>query len=242
MHPVDLVRSVFARLDMTIERFEFPSDRPINLLPMLVDFMMRKANDPFVLQVGANDGHSDDPIASIVRGRRLRALMVEPLPAMFDLLTDYYRDQPNVVCENCAIGHQDGVATLHHVRDDPSLPEYVRRLASFRREVILKQRRAVPNIGAYIEPIQVPTLSLQTLLAKHRVDHVDLLQVDTEGFDYEILKMLWATPLRPPIINFESAHLSRDDKLACAEMLKRDGYRYLNIGHFDTLAVRQLGA
>jgi len=85
-------------------------------------------------------------------------------------------------------------------------------------------------------------LSLQTLLAKHRIDHVDLVQVDTEGFDYEILKMLWETPLRPPIINFESAHMSRDDKLACAEMLKRDGYRYLNIRHFDTLAVRQVGA
>ena len=239
MHLVSLVRAVFARMDMTIKRFEFPSDRPINLMPLLVDSMLPQRSDFFVLQVGANDGYSDDPIASIVRGRRLRALMVEPLPQMFDLLTNYYRDQPNVICENCAVAHEDGVATLHRVRDDPSLPEYVRRLASFRREVILKQRRVVPNIGDYIEPLQVPTLSLQTLLAKHKVDHVDLLQVDTEGFDYEILKMLWATPLRPPIINFESAHLSREDKLACAEMLKRDGYRYLNVGQFDTLAVRQ---
>jgi FkbM family methyltransferase len=239
MHLIDAARSVLARMEVTVKRFEFPSDHPINLLPLLVDSMLPTRSDFFVLQVGANDGHSDDPIASIVRSRGLRALMVEPVPVMFDLLTAYYRDQPGVVCENCAIGHEDGTATLYYVRPDPSLPEYVRRLASFNRDVILKQRRVVPNIGAYIETLRVPTLSLQTLVARHKIDHIDLLQVDTEGFDYEILKMLWATSLRPPIINFESAHLRRSEKLACAEMLKRDGYRYLNVGQFDTLAVRQ---
>ena len=132
--------------------------------------------------------------------------------------------------------------TLHYVRPDPSLPEYVQRIASFSRDVILKQRRVVPNIGNYIDTLRVPTLSLETLVTKHKIGRIDLLQVDTEGFDYEILKMLWATPLRPPIINFESAHLNRTDKLACAEMLKRDGYRYLNVGQFDTLAVRQADA
>ena len=239
MHLVNLVRTVLARLDVTVKRFEFPIDHPIDLLPLLVDSMLPTRSNFFVLQIGANDGHSDDPIASIVRSRGLRALMVEPMPAMFDLLTAYYRDWPSVACENCAIGHEDGSATLYYVRPDPSLPEYVRRVASFSRNVILKQRRVVPNIDSYIETLRVPTLSLETLVAKHKIDHIDLLQVDTEGFDYEILKMLWATSLRPPIINFESAHLSRSDKLACAEMLKRDGYRYLNVGRFDTLAVRQ---
>jgi FkbM family methyltransferase len=239
MHVIDAVRSVLARMDVTVKRFEFPTDNPIELLPLLVDSLRATRKDFFVLQIGANDGHSDDPIASIVRSRGLRALMVEPLPKMFGLLADFYSDQPNVACENCAIGHEDGSATLFHVRPDPSLPEYVQRVASFSRDVILKQRRAVPNIGSYIETLQVPTLSLATLVAKHHIDRIDLLQVDTEGFDFEILKMLWATPLRPPIINFESAHLSRPDKLACAEMLKRAGYRYLNIGQFDTLAVLQ---
>jgi FkbM family methyltransferase len=239
MHLVDLVRTVLARLDVTVKRFEFPIDHPIDFLPLLVDSMLPTRSNFFVLQIGANDGHSDDPIASIVRSRGLRALMVEPMPPMFDLLTAYYRDWPSVVCENCAIGLEDGSATLYYVRPDPSLPEYVRRVASFSRDVILKQRRVVPNIDSYIEALRVPTLSLETLVARHKIDHIDLLQVDTEGFDYEILKMLWATSLRPPIINFESAHLSRSDKLACAEMLKRDGYRYLNVGRFDTLAVRQ---
>lgn len=239
MHVIDAVRSVLARMDVTVKRFEFPSDHPIDLLPLLVDSLRATRSDFFVLQVGANDGHSDDPIASIVRRRGLRALMIEPMPAMFELLATYYRDQPNVVCENCAVGHEDGSATLYYVRPDPSLPEYVQRVASFSRDVILKQRRVVPNIGSFIDTLTVPTLSLQTLVAKHKIDRIDLLQVDTEGFDYEILKMLWATPLRPPIINFESAHLNRSDKLACAAMLKRDGYRYLNVGQSDTLAVRQ---
>lgn len=239
MDLIDTVRSVLARLDVTIKRFEFPSDHPIDVLSFLVDSMLPTCSDFYVLEIGANDGLSDDPVSAIVRKRDLRALMVEPLPPMFELLTSYYRDRPSVVCENCAIGHEDGFATLYYVRPDPSLPEYVRRVASFSRKVILKQRRVVPTIASYIETVQVPTLSLASLIGKHKIDHIDLLQVDTEGFDYEILKMLWATSMRPAIINFESAHLRRPDKLACAAMLKRDGYRYLNVGQLDTLAVRQ---
>jgi FkbM family methyltransferase len=162
MHVIDAVRSVLARMDVTVKRFEFPTDHPIELLPLLVDALRAARSDVFVLQIGANDGHSDDPIAAIVRSRGLRALMVEPLPKMFELLAAYYRDQPNVVCENCAIGHQDGTATLYHVRPDPSLPEYVQRVASFSRDVILKQRRVVPDIGSYIDTMEVPTLSLAT--------------------------------------------------------------------------------
>jgi hypothetical protein len=53
-----------------------------------------------------------------------------------------------------------------------------------------------------------------------------------------ILKMLFETPLRPRVISFESALLSRDDKLACAANLAREGYNYLTLDR-DTIAVSE---
>ena len=64
--------------------------------------------------------------------------------------------------------------------------------------------------------MKVPSQKLTTLLGHHEVSHVDLFQVDAEGFDYEILKMLFATDFRPSIVSFENTHLSPADKRACA--------------------------
>jgi FkbM family methyltransferase len=156
---------------------------------------------------------------------------------MFEKLNANYSDQPQVICENCAIAREDGDLTLYHVRPDPSLPLYVTRLASFSRQVILKQRATVPTIGKFIERISLPALSLGTLLKKHGIHKVDWLQLDTEGFDFEILKMLWATPIRPEIICFECEHLNRSNKIACAAMLREAGYNYISLG-LDVIAIR----
>src|SRR5262245_9973616 len=129
MNFVAAVRSFLARFDVAVKRFEFPNDPPIALLPILVESLLPSHGDFFALQIGANDGHSDDPIAGIVRAHRLSALMVEPMPLQFELLRAFYRDQPQVACENCAIAHQDGVVTLYWVRPDQSLPNYVQRVA-----------------------------------------------------------------------------------------------------------------
>jgi hypothetical protein len=53
-----------------------------------------------------------------------------------------------------------------------------------------------------------------------------------------ILKMLFETSLRPRVILFETALLSRDDKLACAAALRREGYRYVTLDR-DTIAVSE---
>ena len=156
---------------------------------------------------------------------------------MFEKLTANYSDQPQVICENCAIAREDGDVTLYYVRPDPSLPKYVTQVVSFSRKVLLKQRGVVPNIGKFIEQISLPALSLETLLKKHCIHKVDWLQLDAEGFDFEILKMLWATPIRPEIVCFECEHLNRSDKIACAAMLGEAGYNYISLGR-DTIAIR----
>ena len=53
------VESLFSRLGYTFKRFEFPSDNPIEVMGLLVESRLRP--DFFVLQIGANDGKSDDP-------------------------------------------------------------------------------------------------------------------------------------------------------------------------------------
>ena len=42
---------------------------------------------------------------------------------------------------------------------------------------------------------------------------IDLLQIDTEGFDYEVLKMFDFNTYRPVIIQYEHFHLSMEEQI-----------------------------
>ena len=81
-------------------------------------------------------------------------------------------------------------------------------------------------------------ISIQELLDKHRIKALDLLQIDTEGFDYEIIKMIDFKKIKPKLICFEHLHLSEATKRQCEEHLLKKGYR---LEHFrsDSLAILQ---
>ena len=77
--------------------------------------------------------------------------------------------------------------------------------------------------------------SLATLLAETGLSQVDVLQIDTEGWDYEILKLVDFTKIKPAIINYEHAHLNPDDWDSAIDLLTRNGY-HIGIGRRDTVA------
>jgi len=68
------------------------------------------------------------------------------------------------------------------------------------------------------------------------VPKVDLLHVDTEGYDYEILKLYPFEIYKPQIVIFEHSHLSSDDHVAARGFLKKLGYQTKSYGA-DTIGV-----
>ncbi|WP_152052595.1 FkbM family methyltransferase [Tautonia marina] len=236
---VEGVLKQFRRQGLQITRLPFPNDHPLNLLTLLADRIPHTGADFSLVQIGANDGVSNDPVHDLIIERGWSALLVEPLTDAFDRLKKTYENVDHVQCVNCAIGHTDGTMTLWRVAEAPGSP--ASRCTSFSRAVLAKQYRSIPNLESRIQPIEVPSFTLQTLLERCKVGRIDLLQIDTEGFDFEVIKMMFSTPIRPGIINFENNHLSYDDKVACARMLREQGYRYLSFGR-DTTAFRTEGS
>ena len=64
-----------------------------------------------IVQVGACDGITNDPIFHHVAQGSVRAILVEPNPFAFDRLKKNYRDLQNVTLVQAAIGEQDGEGT-----------------------------------------------------------------------------------------------------------------------------------
>ncbi len=85
----------------------------------------------------------------------------------------------------------------------------------------------------------MPALSVSSLLSKHAVSKIDLLQIDAEGFDYEIIKMFDSSAVKPLIINFEHAHIPGPLRRECWQHLAKRGYSLAVASGMDTVAYLQ---
>jgi FkbM family methyltransferase len=190
--------------------------------------------DLFVVQIGAFDGQTGDPIHRWIKRYGWGGVLVEPQARYFEMLRATYAGCPRVELRNVALADRGGRRMLYHVPEDaPGVPAWVGQLASFDRATIVAHRHLVPNIDDLIEATAVECVTFEELL--DGVERVDLLQIDAEGYDAELVRMFDFERWRPSIVNFESAHLSHDDHDAAMRRLVAHGYGLSQTG-FDTIA------
>jgi hypothetical protein len=87
----------------------------------------------------------------------------------------------------------------------------------------------------WLQSTQVRCLTLPALLAKYGVHELDLLQIDAQGYDYQILKMVDFRNIKPKIIRFEYNSLSAVEQGECIQLLVSQGYRVV-VGFPDMIA------
>ena len=161
--------------------------------------------DFFFVQIGAHDGSMDDPIGRWIQKHQWQGIFVEPQRDQFERLRARYDNlRSGLIFENVAIDHREGFRPLFKVAPRViSTPEQT-GLASF-----FPDRSPPPiRIKGEITSETVRCLPLSTLLQKHHVKRIDLLQIDTEGYDFEIIKMIDFRACAPAIIHYEHRHLS----------------------------------
>ncbi len=181
------------------------------------------------IQVGACDGVTSDPIRDRVRRGHWSGVLVEPQRLEFENLRhNYATEADRLIFENVAICDQRGTRTLYSVKADCIEANWQRGIASF-----------FPISGidpAHILTQTVPCITFDELLRRHRIEHINLLQVDVEGYDYEILKLAHLERFRPDLIRYEHRHLSLGDADACRAYLRRNHYDVLPM-QYDTGAI-----
>ena len=70
------------------------------------------------------------------------------------------------------------------------LPWWVNQLNSFDKDKVFGLKHSIPDIEKYIITSQVKCITFSQLMKKHNLKHINILHIDTEGFDYEIIKTL----------------------------------------------------
>src|SRR5437773_3115934 len=229
-----IARDVFLRR-LGIER----SYRPVALfrhpdwnfeapLKLVVAYYLRARPDFTFLQVGAFDGLANDPIHPLVRAFGLRGLVVEPEVRILDKLKATYADHPQVLLVNAAIAEANGMRDFYTAARGPI------QQASFFRSHLLKH--GVP--ADQILSLKVRCVTLASLLQEHGLERCDLLQIDAEGYDYQIVQTIDLTAFNPLIVRFEHAHMTDDECNQCIERLASHAFRFITERR-DIIALRE---
>jgi FkbM family methyltransferase len=106
--------------------------------------------------------------------------------------------------------------------------------------------------GDELDELEVPSISLNDLMKKHNVINIHYLQIDTEGYDSEIIKSIDFTTLNIDILKYENWIFSEDsfkrhgdDKklygingMDNAEKLLKDLGYILTTDNIDTVATK----
>lgn len=212
-------------------------DRPI---AAVLHAFGRANPDAFFVQVGAHDGTQLDPLRDQIRARRWSGIMVEPVPYVFERLQANYGAHPRIALENIAIADRDGTLPFHHLPEADAGDDTWRwydALGSFRRDVLLSHERQIPDIADRVVTSEVPCLTFERLCAKHGVEVIDVVQIDTEGYDDVVLDGIDLVRHRPGVVLFERLHLDEATHRRCTDRLVAHGYEWIS-DPMDTLAVR----
>jgi len=214
----------------------------LSVLALAIDYWVATRGRGPILQIGANDGVLKDPVRDTIVRLGLPALLVEPLPDVFERLKENYAGQPQVQFANLGVSDEPGEAEIFRINPGASdLPRWVQGIASFDKKVLLKHAKAkgvdTARFVASIHSVRVPVLTMVQLLERYPDMRNPLaLQIDTEGHDYHVLRAAIAADCLPPIINYEHKHLGYETQVKCRELLAARGYTFVS-ARSDTLAV-----
>ena len=217
----------------------------------LVEDVLRKKKDIFFIQIGANDGIRNDPLLSLRNKYSWKGILIEPQKSAFRKLQHNFEGNRNLVLVNAAISNKSGVQQLYRLSF--SEEEWATARSSFKRETLKRSIDAgivdklaiahgieVPSSKeSYITSEPVQSLTFDDLVKTYNVDHVDFLLIDTEGFDYEILKLIDLRRYKPLIVFYEYKHLSLEDYRSSVQLMRSCGYKLYRKEDSDILAVHE---
>jgi FkbM family methyltransferase len=203
-----------------------------------------------VVQIGANDGINNDPIHKFIKRDHWQGVLLEPQRYVFEkYLKPLYSKTKGITVMNSALDYKDGSKPIYKIAVSNS--RWATGLTSFNRKILeeavksgsierqaKKEGSPLPeNKDEYIAEESVECICTETLLKRAGIKKTDWLQIDTEGFDFEIIKMFNIAITKPTVIVYENIHLSSADRTECINHLKTNGYLTRDYGA-NTLAIR----
>jgi FkbM family methyltransferase len=147
------------------------------------------------IQIGANDGKTFDPLYElIIKNKNWRGILFEPGIQAFEELKLTYEGYDNLTLVNSAVSNFDGPGTLFCGKTTPHFT--------------LNKRKAIDMFDIVPIEEEINVVSPQKIINDYNIKDIYLLQIDTEGHDFTILKSFLENNYLPLMLRFEHINLT----------------------------------
>jgi len=160
-----------------------------------------------LLQIGANDGISADPIYDLIMNdKRINAYLVEPQKESFELLSKNYSsilEDNRILLLNYAITNKNEKIKIYINNGFNGTDGH--------SSLIIRNKLIIDNIlySDFNENSYelVNGITFEKLKDITNVYYYDIIVIDTEGYDIEIIKMMFDNNIFPKILYFEKPEI-----------------------------------
>jgi FkbM family methyltransferase len=134
-----------------------------------------------IIEAGAFNGQDTLLLARQFPQATIHAF--EPVPEIFELLTQNSAHMPNIKRHPYALSDHTGTAQFY-VSEKPSRPG-----KPFQAGSLLKPKERLQwSDAVYTSTIQVPTITLDEWAAQNSITHIDFAWLDMQGLELNVLK------------------------------------------------------
>ncbi len=189
--------------------------------------ILNSIDNCFFLNIGANDGITNDPLYECVVRNKWSGICVEPGDEMFLHLKDNLQHIPGIVYEKCVITDNVGTTTLFKGTTNQHF-SLCEKYANWMYDVTPTQET-------------VSCTTTRDLLQKYNVEKIDVVNIDTEGHESVILLDFPFESVSPKVIIAEFAHVefANSHVNIMTKYLEEKGYNcFYNEDKTDVIGVR----
>lgn len=179
---------------------------------------IKNDKDVFFLEIGAFDGKSFDGLYKYTHNNNWTGIFVEPVPEYFQQLQSNFKNIENKYFENSAITEENRQYKIKLIDNENKWAKGSSSLTN--NDNTVKYGYKEQSING---------ITFQTLVEKYDIKKIDVLQIDTEGYDLIVLEQI-IPRFKPRFIKVEQRHLKHDHKVKMKQLLETHGYKYKRVG------------
>lgn len=195
--------------------------------------------DLFFVQIGSNDGISHDPIYEYIEKYNWSGLMIEPQKEPYQKLYEIYKNNSKIKTLNCAVYESNQEVKLYrHMGKGQSIDNFTGG------STLLLRKDSEFNENVY-EIVEGRTF--ESIMKENNIEKIDLLVIDTEGYDTEIIKTIDFNKFDITAIFFERWEYKKDFYISknfseleeALEILHNNNYSTTEID-YDIFAIKDI--
>lgn len=145
-----------------------------------------KTKKGFFVEVGANDGISQSNTLYFEKYLGWKGLLIEAIPSLAKMSR---QNRTRCIVENCALVASDYPSETIEMRYCNLMSVVQGGMKNEEDEIRhIQSGMQFLSENEQVYSISVPAKTLSAVLDKHRIEHVDLLSLDVEGYEAQVLK------------------------------------------------------